>query len=374
MKQIVVLCLLVFMGAWAQPSMEDADSLFRLGNYSKAIGIYKQNSQHHEVPQKLALCYQALGNYNQALYHYEEAVKAQSENLALCYEQAKLLRALKKYDAAKKGFQTLIEKDSLNPNFYFEMGKLAELTGDSLAIEYYNQTYNFDPKHQKAIFKIARHKLIKRKHLESLEYADKGLSMYPDNVELISLKAQNYYWMEDYDNAIDWFEKLIGLGEKSELIYEKLSLSYAQNYNYAKAIEFRKKSLIYDPNNADALYVIGRYYQKLRYFKEAEEYIARSMEIKDLSLSDEYQTLGIVLNRQKKFAQAIEAFQKSLDEDSTNVSSAFFMAMSKDQYYKDIDARIKVFEDFGKNYSDSPFASFASRRVAELKEEKFSAK
>ena len=101
---------------YGQVTIQEADSLFRLGNYSKAIGIYKQNSQHHEVPQKLALCYQALGNFNQALYHYEEAVKAQSENLVLCYEQAKLLRALKKYDAAKKGFQTLIEKDSLNPN------------------------------------------------------------------------------------------------------------------------------------------------------------------------------------------------------------------------------------------------------------------
>ena len=51
--------------------------------------------------------------------------------------------------------------------------------------------------------------------------------------------------------------------------------------------------------------------------------------------------------------------------------SAFFMAMSKDQYYKNIDARIKVFQDFGDRYSDSPFASFASKRVAELKEEKF---
>lgn len=371
MKQIIVLYLMVSMGAWAQPSMQDADSLFNLGNYSRAIGIYKQNSQHHEVSQKLALSYQALGNYQKALQYYDEAVKGNPDNLVIRYEQAKLLRSLKKYDEAKKGFQALIDKDSANPNFYFEMGKLAELTGDSLAINYFNKTYNLDPSHQKAIYKIARFKLVKRKHIESNEYVDKGLNLYSENVELISLKAQNFYWMQDYEKAIFWFEKLIALGEKSELIYEKLSISQAENYNYEKAIAYRKKALMYNPENADAHYAIGIYYEYLHKFDKAEEHVALAISYKDIKLSDEYQKLGVLLNRQKKYAQAIEAFKKSLKEDPTNMSSDFFMAMSKDQYYEDIDARIKVFKDLESKYSDSPFATFASRRLEELREEKF---
>ncbi|WP_115461069.1 tetratricopeptide repeat protein [Winogradskyella aurantiaca] len=371
MKRIVLLYILASIGAWAQSGIQEADSLFKLGNYSKAIAIYKQNSQHHEASQKLALSYQALGNYQQGLQYYDKAVLAHPENLFLRYEQAKLLRALKKYDVAKEGFQTLIQKDSLNPNFYFEMGKLAEQTGDSLAINYFNKTYNLDPQHQKTIYKIARYKMVKRKHIESNEYVDRGLKLYSENVELISLKAQNFYWMQDYEKAIFWFEKLIALGEKSELIYEKLSISQAENYDYEKAIAYRKKALAYNPENADAHYAIGIYYEYLHKFAEAEEHVALAISLKDEKLSDEYQKLGVLLNRQKKYPQAIEAFKKSLKEDPTNMSSDFFMAMSKDQYYEDIDARIKVFKDLESKYSDSPFATFASRRLEELREEKF---
>jgi tetratricopeptide (TPR) repeat protein len=316
----------------------------------------------------MARSYQALGNYQRALDYYQKALELNPDDLLLRYEQAKLMGTLKQFEEAKQNFEILIESDSLNPNFYFEMGKLLEQTNDSTAIRFYNTTYNLDATHQKAIYKIARHKLVKRKHLESIEYADKGLKLYAENLELISLKAQNYYWMEDYDNAILWFEKLIALGERSELIYEKLSRSYAKNYNFQKAIDYRKKTLSYNPNNAEALYALGVYHQELQYFKEAEEYIAMALTLKDVSLSDEYQRLGVVLNRQKKFAQAIEAFQKSLEEDPSNISSAFFMVMTKDQYYEDIDARIKAFQDFEKKHGDSPFATFAKRRVAELKD------
>jgi len=94
----------------------------------------------------------------------------------------------------------------------------------------------------------------------------------------------------------------------------------------------------------------------------------------DVSLSQEYQELGVVLNRQKKYAAAIAAFQKSLKEDPDNMMADFFMAMSKDQYYKDIDARIKVFKELKDKYAESPMAAFADRRLAELKEEKFQEK
>ncbi len=364
--------MLLPLALWSQSALKtEADSLFKLGNYSKVIGLYQDVQLEKQDHETLALSYQAIGNYDLAMSHYDLALEAEQGNLNLKYQNAKLLASLKRYDRAKALYQELIAKDSLNPNFYFEMGKLLEQSKDSLAINFYNKTYNLDPTHQKAIFKIARHKLVKRKHSESLEYIDKGLSYYANNVELISLKAQNLYWLEDYEKAIFWFEKLIALGEKSEMIYEKLSISQAENFNYEKAIEYRKKCLQYDPTNADALHAVAIYYDYLQNFEKAEEYLLMSLALKDVPLSQEYQKLGVIYNRQKKYAQAIEAFQKALKEDPENMSADFFMAMSKDQYYEDIDARIKVFEDLGKKYKDSPFAQIASNRIKELKEEKF---
>ncbi|MEM1003418.1 MAG: tetratricopeptide repeat protein [Bacteroidota bacterium] len=354
-----------------QAILNEADSLFRLGNYSKAIQLYETIAAPKRSYDRLAQSYQAIGDYNRALSNYELAVENDRENLFLKYDYAKLLRSLKRFDNSKPLFEELIAKDSLNPNFYFEMGKLLEQSKDSSAIKYYNKTYNLDASHQKAIFKIARHKLVKRKHLESIDYADIGLQIYPENVELISLKAQNLYWLEDYEKAIFWFEKLISLGESSELIYEKLSISYYENYNVEKALEFRLKALGHNPYNPDTLFVIGTYYEDLMEFENAEEYVLKSLQIKDISLSYEYQRLGIIFNRQKKYDKAIDAFQKALKEDPDNMTADFFMAMSKDKYYKDIDARIQVFEDLKKKYDDSPLSQIAERRLAELKQEKF---
>jgi len=248
-------------------STPKADSLFKLGDYSKAIELYKDSAEAAVNYSKIAQCYQALGNYNEAVSYYELAVSQHQEDLILKYRYAKLLSALKHYERSKGLFEELISKDSLNPNFHFEMGKILERQNDSLAMNSYFKTHYLDSAHQKVIYKIAKHKLIKRKHSESLEYIEKGLKSYTNNVELISLKAQNYYWIEDYDSAILWFEKLLELGEASELIYEKLSSCYKKNYNLDKAIAYRKKALSYNPLNADALYVIGTYFAEKKILK-----------------------------------------------------------------------------------------------------------
>ena len=79
----------------------------------------------------------------------------------------------------------------------------------------------------------------------------------------------------------------------------------------------------------------------------------------------------MVLNRQERYREAIEAFKVSLKEDPENVSSAFFIVTTKDHYYADIDSKIKTYEEFLESYSKSPFLSFAKRRLVELKQEKF---
>ena len=44
--------------------------------------------------------------------------------------------------------------------------------------------------------------------------------------------------------------------------------------------------------------------------------------------------------------------------------------LSLDKCYKDIDARIKLFENYKEKFPKSPFITFADRKLTELKEEK----
>jgi len=354
-----------------QNSKVKADHLYSNGNFSKAIEVYKSLDNLEEVYDDIAKAYMAIGNYGEALNNYEKAIQANADDLLLQYEYAKLLARTKQYKDANQRFSNLIASDSLNPNYYYELGVVLEKQKDTAALQQFQKTFKLDATHQKAIFKIAKHHLIKRNFIEAHRYIDKGLESYKNNIELISLKAQTYYHQDYYTHAVVWFNKLLDLGEKSEFIHEKLSLSYAQNSDYEDAIYHRKQALKYNPNDASAIFVIGTYYERLSDFEKAEAYISKAIKLQDRSLADEYQRLGTLYNRQKKYDQAIKAFQKSLKEDPSNIMAEFYILRTKDEYYADIDSKIRLYEQFIEKKAKSPFLSYAEGRLKELKQEKF---
>lgn len=368
----ILISILFIYKAEAQSSvLKEADSLFINGNFSKAITVYQTYGNPSEVHDKIAKSYMAIGNYDLALEHYKLSVDANKNNALILYEYAKLLSRTKQFEASIEAFNRLMNFDYRNPNYHYEMGLVLEKMKDSTAINRFRAAYDLDQTHQKTIFKIAKHYLIKRKHELSHQYIDKGLESYANNLNLMSLKAQNYFYQDDYTNARKWFQKLVDMGESSEFIHEKLSTLHAEFTDYELAIEQRKLALKYNPYNSDALLLIGTYYERLKDFKQAEHYIKQSLQLKDVPLDYEYQRLGYVLNRQDKHKEAIEAFKTSVRENPENMSSAFFLITTKDKYYDDIDVKIQLYEDFKAKYSESVFANFANERIKALKQEQF---
>lgn len=368
----ILLFLISIFKTEAQSSVLNiADSLYHNGNYSKAIAAYKSHTDQNEVLDKIAKAYLAIGNYDESLHYYKLTVETHSDDALSKYEYAKLLSKTKQFEASIEVFNELMNVDNRNPNYHYEMGLALEKINDSTAMNRFRTAYDLDHTHQKAIFKIAKHFLIKRKHDVSHQYIDKGLEQYENNLELINLKAQNYYYQEDYQEAKTWFQKLLNLGETSEFIHEKLSISLAELSEYEQAITQRKLALKYNPLDGNTLFVIGTYYEKLNDFENAEKYILQALKLKDIPLDYEYQKLGIVLNRQERYSEAIEAFKLSLKENPENFSSAFFIVTTKDHYYADIDSKIEAYENFINQSPKSPFLSFAKQRLTELEKEKF---
>jgi tetratricopeptide (TPR) repeat protein len=150
-----------------------------------------------------------------------------------------------------------------------------------------------------------------------------------------------------------------------------MSRIHAEHSDYDLAIEQEKLVLKYNPYSAESMFTIGRYYNRLKDYKNAETYLKQYLAVKDVPLDYEYQLLGTVLNRQDKNKEAIEAFQNSIKENPNNISSEFYIISTKDKYYADLDTKIKMYEDFRDKYPDTYYSTFASKRIKELKEEKF---
>ncbi len=371
-RHIILFFLLILFKTEAQTSVLNiADSLFQNGNYAKAIAQYQLYDNPSEVYDKIAKAYVAIGNYEEALNHYKSAITSNPEDALITYSYGKLLYKTKKFNESVQMFEKLISVDAYNPNYHYELGLVLEKLKDSTAFKKFHGAFKLDKFHQKAIFKIAKRHLIKRRHDSVNYYIDIGLKSYKNNVELISLKAQNFYWQHKYNKAAAWFEKLLGLGEQSEFIFEKLSLCYFEMSEYEKAIENRKLALKYNPKNADALYAIGSYHELLKNFEEAEKYITKALTLMDVPLHNEYKTLARVFNQQKKYKEAIEALKKAIKENPQDEFSHFFLAMTLSEYYADYDAKIQAFENYKKKFPNGKIKEFADASIQKLKEEQF---
>ncbi|WP_238987308.1 tetratricopeptide repeat protein [Confluentibacter flavum] len=348
-----------------------ADSLYATGNYSKAIEHYKLYKTPSEVYNKMAKSYVAIGNYNEAINNFEAYIAANPNDALIKFEYAILLSQTKKNKEASVVFKDLLNVDNKNPNYHYQLGLTLEKMNDSTFINHFRSAFELDSTHQKAIYKIAKYFLQKGKNQLAEDYADIGLKTYENNLELISLKAQNYYLKKNYKSAAVWFEKLIALGESSEFIHEQLSFCYYWLYNFEKAIEQRQLALKFNPQNATAIYVIGTYYYENNDFVNSEKYIKEALELMDNPLDAEYSKLAVVLNSQKKHDEAIAALKKAIKENPENIGTEFMLVLTKDRYYADIDSRIEAYEDFKRRFASDPYAQYIDARISELKNEKF---
>lgn len=372
MSRIFILCFMIFaLHVKAQTSgLQLGDSLYLHGNYTKAIDAYTSYEHKEEVYKKMAKSYRALGIFDEALLNYENSLKANPKDALTLFDYGKLLAKVKKNKEALDVFYQLIDIDYRNPNYHYESGLVLQQLKDSTSQNRFLSAYELDHTHQKAIFQIAKFHLIKRHHNVVDKYVDIGLKSYENNKELISLKAQNYYWKQDYKMAAKWFEKLLALNESTQFIHEKLSFCYAQSYEPQKAVEHQLMALKFEPKNEQNLFILGQLYLKVNDYQNAEKYLKEALSIMDRPLNEEYIKLGTVYNLQEKKEEAIAAFKRAIAEDPKNVEANFFLVLTLDKYYKDVEARIKLYEDFNKKFPEHPMGKYALQRISEIKEEK----
>ncbi|MBC3757045.1 tetratricopeptide repeat protein [Hyunsoonleella sp. SJ7] len=348
-----------------------ADSLYLNGDFTKSITYYKAYDDPSEVFDKIAKAYMAIGNYDKALKHFESAIETNPDDVLTKYEFAKLLSKTKNFETASLLFKELITKHKDNPNYHYELGLVLEQLKDSLAQQSFHRAFALDSTHQKAIYKIAKHHLQKRQYAKVDMLVEKGLETYPNNVELLSLKAQNLFWQQEYRKAIPWFEKLIELGETSEFVYEKLSACHVKHFKYADALKYKLEVLKFNPDDAMTNYTIGAYYLELQDYEKAEDFLSKALLVLGRPLHNEYGKLTTALSYQKKYPEAIKAIKKAIREAPEIEWPHLRLALILEKYYADYNAKIDAFEAFRQKFPESRMATFVDGKIKALKEEQF---
>ncbi|MGB3776668.1 MAG: tetratricopeptide repeat protein, partial [Leeuwenhoekiella sp.] len=235
-----------------------------------------------------------------------------------------------------------------------------------------------DSTHQKALYQTAKYYLQRKDYPLVERLCKKALKSYPDNVEIISLLAQDNLARGFMRDAIPLFEKLLELGQNSQFIHEKLGMAYYKIRNYDRAIEHYQKGLDFSEEDFYIHSNLAKLYNFKEDFKNAEKHGQLAILFKNLPLDGDYYTLGNTYKIHKKWKMAMVYFNKTLTENPDHREALYGKAVVADNYYKDQEAVLKLYEDFIKKYDDGsryaefdPLLRLAKERRGMLKEELF---
>ena len=348
-----------------------ADSLYSLGNYNEAINYYsKVGSLKSDI--QIANAYNIIGNYDKAISQYESVVSNDKGQVIANFELGKLFLKTKKTTKAIEVFKQLTMYQPENPEFHYYEG-IAWQEYDSItkANKAFKAAIQRDSTHLRSIYHLGKYYVKQRKLDSVLYYVDRGLQFYENDVSLINLKALAYYNNNFSYLALALYEKLLGLGEKTEYVYEKLGNLYDEKREYEKSKVAFQKFLDLNATNHNALYGLGNAYYRLKVLDTAATFIQESIKQQQIILDTEYNALARIAVEQGNLKDAIRYYQMALEEEPTGKIYKYEICFLTDQYYKDPKMKLGCYKGYMERFGNKQdyFTEFAQKRINELIEE-----
>ena len=356
---------------WAQTSVvSTADSLFLMGNYNKAIELYKQDSLSIYNQKQIAKSYVSQTAYKKAIPYYEKVVYKDTTQLLATYELAKLYYKTKQIPRAINYFEWLQNKETKNPNYSYYIGLSLELLKQPGFIKQFEEAVTLDEAHLKSLKKLTKYYLKKADWGKFNKYILLGLKYYPENTILINYQAQSCFQQQQYAKAVTFFEKIIKVDPNNKFIVSKLGQSYHALKKYNKALPLYKKALKLDRENGNFHTQLALLYQDKEEYTKAYIHYYMALKYNETKLDNEHYNLGILFKKQKKYKEAIESFQQAIKENMHNRKAHFELAVCADNFYADDKEKLRLYKVYllsfkGKNKS---LDAIAEARMSYYKE------
>ncbi|MEH6769586.1 tetratricopeptide repeat protein [Maribacter arcticus] len=373
MKQVlfVVLLLHVFKAEAQTSASSVADSLYAVGNYTKAINEYSKIGNASAALQ-IARSYNAIGNFEKAIAQYQFVTDENPDFELAHFELGKLLLKVGEFQKANVVFTYIIESNAENPEYYYYLGEVLrsqEQTNASLS--QYKRAVGLDSTHLRSLFQLAKHYTIKQERDSALTYIEKGLQFYENDVAMINLKALVLYNDFQFENAIPLFERILELGENKNYVYEKLGYSYTMNWEFDKAKQAYNLLLNRDDTNSQTYFSLAKVYQKEKKLDSAKIFIHKALDVQKPIFAEGYSALANIARDQKDLKTALKYYSMAHDEDPLDARIYYNIATVNDQVGTDLNAKLAYYKNFLKQYpNEHPyFYESVRKRIRELKEE-----
>ena len=237
----------------------------RLDDLEKSIAYYRKYldedpfSEH--VWYNLGIVYNKKDDNEKALEAYDFAIAINPNYSSAYFNKANTVSQLEHFREAIETYQEFLEIEPDNAAAYCYAGECFErLEEYGMAKIYYMKSLSFDEHFADSWFGLGVVKSQDGNHNEAVRDIHRALTLDKDNTEYLFALASAYANMQQYENAVTIFKKLVQLITGDIYMWDCFAQIYAKQGAFTEAQSIITEALFFNPDSALLRYRLAAYY------------------------------------------------------------------------------------------------------------------
>lgn len=259
-------------------------ALKAMNRYPEAIAgltsLFVKDSTSTKVLSDLAECYRQMGNPRKAADYYCKAVELYPKNKFFRLQYMRSLLNAEAFEEARTACHEWLEQDTVSATGYKYLGQAYEGMKDvANAFFSYNVAYRRDSLDAQTVARIANIFNNNQQFADAIDVTERYRLTDTTNVDVNRQNAKAYCMLKDYKTAIERYESLKRMGDRSFLTYYYLGIShYGDNWFYG-SYENLKEAYAKNPTDINVLYYYAKSCSRTSWKKEGAELMEQALEI-----------------------------------------------------------------------------------------------
>lgn len=258
-----------------------AVELIRSGNLEESITILElvfKSQSKPEVSSGLILAgvYTALEKKKEAQKIYSHLLKSNPKSEESCVFLAKSYAAEKKFKKADRLLakcQARLPKSAIFPYY---RGKIAlNQENEDKALNYFKKSLGIDQQYHQAALGIGIIYESRGRYKRALKQYEKFLEASPMNYPVLTRVVQLKFQIKDYEQIIDYAERLISIDPTDLNLKVQLGILYSDKKRFDDAKGIFREILVEVPDSDKVLFYLGALYKETSNFEDAIVYFSK---------------------------------------------------------------------------------------------------
>lgn len=288
-----------------------AEVLYTTFNYQLSLEILEDillyEPLNAEALQLKADVLIALGQIKEAIHLLETCLPFTSETHSV---KATLYRCYMLRKQKEKAESMLLQffQEEDHELLYHEISlQLLGIDYAEMAFDFYEWYTNEFPERWQGWMQVAISYEGKSEHEKCITACDFALVLNPDDIPTLYMRAYNSMEIENYDQAIDDYQRILTLDGPDAISFCRLAACHFEKDQFRDARKFYRKALKEDDEMVEAWYGLAMCYKVEEKYKEAMHFINRALDLEPDN-QDYHMDRAEILIAMGELDQALEVY------------------------------------------------------------------